>query len=193
MSITRLECYCPTKNGEWNNSALSITFATKTPLTLYFYIDRVVAYNYSGKLEVASGLAPRRYYAEIDGDSTEARAARIDSVTFNLTLDALIKRLFTPPHLDVDTPPGIVADWLQDRGLDEAADIVRAVDAKQQCLVRFGNLLAGQRFRFAHQKTEVNVKHCDGAFHGILPNGDVSAMASCHDDALVIPLHHKDK
>lgn len=125
MPIVTMSCWCSTKNGEWNPRALQITFNTKTPLSVFFYTDTAVAYSFDGNLVCCDpSNFPRRYYRElISGMNTPKHVGTPTGLSMSLA--PLVNRLFTPPDLDVDTPPWIVADWLQDRGLVEAANAVR--------------------------------------------------------------------
>lgn len=120
MSMVRLECYCPTREGGFNRKALCVVFATKCPLTVYFQEDYVVAFNDNGLLYGLRGTRAR--YLEAIG---AADMEELELSQFELKLEAVIKRRFEPAHLHIETPPDIVADWLQDRGMDRVAAIVR--------------------------------------------------------------------
>ncbi len=199
-AIVRMECYRPKPDGSWNPKALMLTFATKTPLVVYFYSEHPVGFTFNGRTVVHGSGAPRPYLRDIDGLSTrrdddEMPAGRVEIGRFEHELAAVVNRLFTPPHLDADTPAGIVADWLQDRGLDDAAAIVRATAAPASPFTtEFGRLPVGCRFRFPHEQPAqpVHEKFCDGAYHTILPGGEPSAVSPCTGGCLVVPLNSKE-
>jgi hypothetical protein len=125
--MVRFECYCPRLNGKHDPGAIVVTFATKTPFAVWFDEDHPVAFRFGDRLVVCSNGTQRRLRS-IDG-LPPRNDSRLDLSAFNHELETVVRRLFEPPDLDVDTPPFIVADWLQDRGLDSAAARVRETTA----------------------------------------------------------------
>lgn len=123
MAIVTMSCWRATREGEWNHRALAVEFATKTPFFVYFFETTLVAFRFGPRMTVLEGSAPRSYLRELEALMEETEVVHLG--VFGYRLDALVKRLFTPADLDADTPPGIVADWLDDRGLFAAAQAVR--------------------------------------------------------------------
>lgn len=102
------------------------------PITIWFSYTTPIAFMVQGRDKVVRqnewSVSTGRHLNLIDGGSAEARRARVTGAEFVRRLEESIGQFFWPRDLDKDCPPGIVADWLQDRGLDRVAEIIRETE-----------------------------------------------------------------
>lgn len=105
------------------------------PLTIWFSYLTPVAFLVSGKDLVIRknvwSVATGKHLNAIDDD----HGKRIPSKEFEQRIHEELSKFFFPRDLDPSCPMGVVADWLELRGLTEAAQAVRDAKPKFPCNV----------------------------------------------------------
>lgn len=95
------------------------------PITIWFSYVTPVAFRVEGRAKIVRrndwSTTTGAHLNAIDGD----HAKRIKGEDFMIQLRGAIDRLCFPQEISTETPPLILADWLEDRGLSDVAATIR--------------------------------------------------------------------
>jgi hypothetical protein len=96
------------------------------PITVWFSYTTPIAFYVDGRKIVIRendwSTTTETHLNAIDADKSK----RISGDDFMLQLRGAIDRLCFPQEISRDTPPLILADWLEDKGLSDVAAIIRS-------------------------------------------------------------------
>ncbi len=127
----RIGCYRKTKGGSDDPNAKVVQIG---PIKIWFSYTTPVAFEIAGR---QTGIvsqnewsnATGKHLNKIDGGS-ERKKYRIPHEEMLRQMNAACERFFFPADLTNDCPPEILADWLEEKGLEKAAQAVRKKEVK---------------------------------------------------------------